>query len=86
MLGVLRTQIQDIHVWVPQQGMIATHGTTGTSSTEQLLQAKMANTIVLPKGAPTADNIEYKATISRLKGLRLNLAVLPCEVLYQLQD
>lgn len=54
--------------------------------TEQLLQAKMANTITLPTGALTGDNAAARAMVGRLRGLGLNLAALPRERLYQLQD
>jgi len=66
--------------------MVTAHRTTGTSATEQLLQAKMANIIVLPEGALTTDNAEDRAAIGWLKGLGLNLSALPREILYQLQD
>lgn len=56
------------------------------SATEQLLQAKMANTIALLTGTLKSDNAVDKAVVGRLTGLRLNLASLPCESLYQLQD
>lgn len=46
----------------------------------------MDNTIVLPKGVLTAKNKEYKSMVGRIKGLGLNLATLPRDTLYQLQD
>lgn len=58
----------------------------GTLATKQLLRAKMANTIVLPEGALTMDNMKGRAAIGRLKGLGINLAALPREILYQLYD
>ena len=66
--------------------MIAAHEATGTSATEQLLWAKMANTIALQVGALTADNVEDRAVVGWLTGLGLNLATLPQDVLYQLHD
>jgi len=55
---------------------------TGTSETEQLLQAKMENIVALLEGALIASNMEDRATICWLKGLGLNLADLPREILY----
>jgi len=66
--------------------MVAIYGATCTLATEQLLRAKMANTIALLEGALRVDNTEERATIGRLKGLGLSLAALPREILYQLQD
>jgi len=42
-------------------------------ATEQLLQAKMANTIALLAGALIADNVAKRAVVGQLMGLRLNL-------------
>jgi hypothetical protein len=85
-LGVLRVQLQELGARASQPGTIATHGATGMSATEQLLQAKMANTIALPAGALITENAEDRAVVGRLTGLGLNLAALPRESLYQLQD
>ena len=54
----------------------------GTSTTEQLLQAKMTNTMALLEGALIADNTEDRATVGHLKRLGLNLAALPQDTLY----
>jgi len=51
-----------------------------------MLRVRMANTIVLPKGALVSTNAMDQMTISMMKGLSLNLAALPWETLYQLQD
>ena len=66
--------------------MVSVYGAEGTLKTEQLLWAKMENTIALPEGEMIADNMENRATMSRIKGLGLNLAALPWDILYQLQD
>lgn len=65
---------------------VAFYEATSASATEQLLRAKMANKIVLSKGALTTDRLEDSAAVGRLKGLGLNLATLPQDILYQLQD
>jgi len=46
----------------------------------------MANTIMLLKGAPVSTNAMDQLSISMMKGLGLNLATLPQEMLYLLQD
>lgn len=77
MFGALRTQLQELQVQPPQEGRVAAYGATGTSATEQLLWAKMANTIMLLEGALMIDNAEDRATIGHLEGLGLNLPTLP---------
>jgi len=56
----------------------------GISATEQLVQAKMANTIALPARALTTDNTVDNFVVGWLMVLELNLAALPREILYQL--
>lgn len=51
-----------------------------------MLHVRMANTIVLSKGALAAENEIDRAAVGRIKGLGLNLAALPRDTLYQLQD
>jgi len=46
-LGALRVQLQELQVKPPQEGVVAAYSTVVTSAAEQLLRAKMANTIVL---------------------------------------
>jgi len=53
---------------------------------EQLLRAKMANTIVLLEGVLTTHNEDDRSAVSRIKGMGLNLVALPRDTLYQLQD
>lgn len=62
-LGALRAQLEELQVWPPQQGTVAVYGATGTSATEKLLWAKMANTIALLKGALIADNTKDRAAV-----------------------
>ena len=67
-------------------GTIATHGVIRMSATEQLLKAQMVHTIVILEGALIAENEEDTTIVGQLTGLGLNLATLPQESLYQLQD
>ena len=70
----------------PQEGTVAAYGVAGTSTAEQLLRAKMANTIVLSEGALIVESEEDRAVVGQMKGLGLNLAALSWDTLYQLQD
>ena len=49
-----------------------------------MLRVKASSVIVLPDGALTMENEVDKPTVSTLKGVGLNLAMLPGEVLYLL--
>ena len=51
-----------------------------------MLRAKASSAIMLLYGALTTENEADKPTISALKGVGLNLAMLPGEVLHLLQD
>lgn len=51
-----------------------------------MLHTKASSVIVLPDGALTIDNEVDRPTISALKGVGLNPAVLPREALHLLQD
>ena len=64
-------------MWPPQKGTIATCVATGTSATDQMLHARMDNTIVLLEGALVAENEIDRAVVGKIKGLGLNLAALP---------
>jgi len=70
----------------PQVGTLSTHLVAGSSPAEQMLCAPMANTIVLPEGALLTTNEVDRFSVSMMKGLGINLATLPCETLYLLQD
>lgn len=66
--------------------MVAIYSAAGTSAVEQFLQAKMANTIVLPEGTLTTEIMEDRAAVDRIKGLSLNLDALLRDTLYQPHD
>lgn len=51
-----------------------------------MLRAHMTNTIVLPDGALVTENEADNPMVIRLKGIGLNMAALPRERLYILQD
>ena len=51
-----------------------------------MLRMKASSAIVLLDGALTTENEANMTTISALKGVGLNLAVLLCEALHLLQD
>ena len=55
-----------------------------TSNVVDMLHMKASNAIVLPDGALTMENEADRPTVSALKGVGLNLAVLPCEALHLL--
>ena len=86
MLGALRAQLQEHQGQPPQEGAIATYGTVGTSTMEQLLCTKMANNIVLLKGVLTEKKDDDRATVSRIEGMGLKLATLLWDTFHQLQD
>lgn len=69
-----------------QEGTLSTNIAVGTLAAEQMLRARMKNTIVFPEGALVPSNAMDQLSISMMKGLGLNLAALPWETLYQLQD
>lgn len=58
----------------------------GTTATEEMLCARMTNTIVFPEGALVTQNETDRAMVSALKGVGINMAALPRETLYVLQD
>lgn len=62
-LGALRVQLQGLMMWPPPEVTVVTYNVTGTSETKHLLWTKMDKTVVLPKGALTADNTENKAVV-----------------------
>jgi len=61
----------------PQEGILFTHVTTGTSTAKKMLHMRMANEIVLPEGALVSVDEMERMTISMMKGLGLNLVALP---------
>ena len=76
MLGALKAQLQGLQVRLPQKGTVAVYAPMGALTTEQLLWAKMANTVTLPEGALTTYSMENRAAVGWIKGLGLNLAAL----------
>lgn len=46
----------------------------------------MAHTIAILAGALITENVEDRAMVGQIAGLGLNLAALPSEILYQLED
>lgn len=70
----------------PQEGALSTHIAKGTLEAEQMLCARMANTIMLPEGVLVSLDVMDRMMVSMTKGFGLNLATLPWETLYHLQD
>ena len=85
-LGALQTWIQDLQVCTPQPGTVSTRLAVGTSTTKEMLRAKMTNTIVLPDGALVTENEADGPMFCGLKGIGLKMVALPREMLYTLQD
>jgi len=73
-------------VCTPQAGTLSTNLAVGTTIVEQMLCARTTNTIMLPEWALVITNEADRPTISALKGIRINMATLPWETLYILQD
>lgn len=57
-----------------------------TLAAEEMLCTWVNNMIVLLDGALTIQNEANRSTVSSLRGVRLNMAMLPREMLYLLQD
>lgn len=70
----------------PQAGTLSTSLAVETTTVEQMLRARVTNTIVLPKGALITTNEVDRPMVNALKGLGINMAALPWETLYVLQD
>ena len=70
----------------PQDGTVSTSLAIGTLAADEMLCAKMTNAIVLSDGALIAENEADRPMVSSLKGVGLNMAALPRETLYILQD
>lgn len=51
-----------------------------------MLHACITNTIVLPEGALVVENEVEKPTVSVLKGVGINMAMIPWGTLYVMQD
>lgn len=70
----------------PQASTLSTNLAIGIAATEEMLRGHMTNTIVLPKGALVMENEANRPMMSALKGVGINMVVLPWETLYVLQD
>ena len=70
MLGALWPYIQELQVCTP----------------EEMLRARMTNTIVLLEGAIVTENEADRPMVRGLKGVGINMVALPRETLYVLQD
>jgi len=69
-----------------QVGMVSTSLAIGTSEAADMLRTKASSVLVLPDGALKIENKAERPTVSALKGVWLNLVVLPHEALHLLQD
>lgn len=65
---------------------MSTSLTIGTSEAAEMVRAKVSSVIMLLDGALTIKNEADRPTVRALKGVGLNLVVLPSEVLHLLQD
>lgn len=54
----------------------------GTLAVVEMLRKKVTNMIVLPYGALTIENEADRPTVSSLKGVGLNMIMLPRETLH----
>ena len=70
----------------PQASTVSTNLAVGTSAAEEMLHARMTNTIVLPDGALVTKIEADRPMVSSLKGIGLKMVALPWETLYLLQD
>lgn len=70
----------------PRAGTLSTNLAVGTAAAEEMLHTRMTSTIVLPEGALVTDNEVNRPMVSVVKGLGINMAMLPQEMLYVLQD
>lgn len=66
--------------------MMSTSLVVSTSEVVDMLCTKTSIAIVLLDGALTIDNEADRPTICALKGVGINMAVLPCKALHLLQD
>jgi len=75
-----------LQVRTPQAGLVSTRLKIGTSAAEEMLHTRVTNMIVLPDGALITAKEADRPTVNSLKGVGLNMATLPRETLYLLQD
>ena len=86
MLGALKAQFQELQVSPPLAGTFSNDLAVGTTVAEKMLRARVTNTVVLLEGALVTQNEADRPTVSTLKGLNINMAALPRDTLYVLQD
>lgn len=85
-LGALRAQIQGFQVHTWQAGTVSTSLTLGMATAEEMLHTRVTNTIVLPQGALVIEKEANRPIVNQLKGVKINMAMLPQDTLYVLQD
>jgi len=66
--------------------MMSTSLAIGTTEAAEMLRVNASKAIVLLDGALTTENEAHRPTVSTLKGVGLNLVVIPSEMLHLLQD
>jgi len=65
---------------------LSTSLTLGIAAAKEMLCTRVTNTIVLPEGALVTENEADRPMVSELKGVGINMATIPQETLYFLQD
>lgn len=81
-LGVLSVKLQGLQVQKPQTSTMAQYVVAGTTEVEQTLCNCIGNTFILPKGELAVANEDDRVAMSSIKGISLNLATLPCKIMY----
>ena len=66
----------------PQAGTLSTNLAIDIVGAKEMLCAHMTNAIVLLEGALVIENEADRPTVSVLKGVGINMVVLPWEMLY----
>lgn len=78
--------LHDLQICASQTGTTSTNLTIVTSEATWMLHARDSRVIMLLEGALTTKIEADRLTVSTLKEVGLNLAVLPGEALHLLQD
>ena len=86
MLGGLQAHIQELQVHTPQVGTVSTNLAVSTLAVEEMLHARVTNTIIMLDGALITEKEADRPMVNSLKGVGLNMVTLPWETLYFLQD
>lgn len=66
----------------PQASIFSTSLAVNMTMNEEMLRAHMTNTIVFPEGSLVTENEVERLMVSALKGVGINMALLPQEMLY----